>query len=87
MLAWATTIHKVQGLTMDQIVVDMVNKIFDAGQAYITFSRVKILVGLFIKNFKPANIRVNADVVNEMKTFQADHPQSTSTKGTQSEAG
>ena len=81
MLAWATTIHKVQGLTMNQIVVDMVNKVFDVGQAYVAFSSVKMLEGLFMKNFKPANIRVNADVV---KTLPADPPQSTSTKGTHS---
>ena len=67
MLAWATTIHKVQGLTMDQIVVDMKDATFDAGQAYVAFSRVKTLEGLFLKNFKPANIRVNADVVTEME--------------------
>ena len=52
---------------MDQIIVDMVDKTFNAGQAYVAFSRVKPLEGLFIKNFKPANIRVNTDVVNEMK--------------------
>ena len=45
----------------------MVDKEFDAGQAYVAFSRVKTLEGLFIKNFKPANIRVNADVVSEME--------------------
>ena len=52
---------------MDQIVVDMVDKVFDAGQGYVAFSRVKTLEGLFIKNFKSSNIRVNADVVSEMK--------------------
>ena len=51
---------------MDPIMVDMIDKVFDAGQAYVDFSHVKTLEGLFIKNFKPANIRVNADVVNEM---------------------
>ena len=51
---------------MDQIVVDMVDEVLNAGQAYVAFSRVETLEGLFIKNIKPANIRVNADVVNEM---------------------
>ena len=67
MLAWATTIHKVQGLTLEQIVVDMKGKVFDPGQAYVAFSRVKSIEGLFIKNFNSASIRVNADVVNEME--------------------
>ena len=67
-LAWATTIHKVQGLTMDQIVVDMKNVKFDAGQAYVAFSRVKTLQGLFIKNFKRENIKVSDNIiVNEME--------------------
>ena len=67
-LAWATIIHKVQGLTMDQIVVDMKKVKFHAGQAYIAFSRVKTLQGLFIKNFKHENIKVSGRIVNEMST-------------------
>ena len=66
-LAWATTIHKVQGLTMEHIVVDMKNTKFDAGQAYVAFSRVKTLEGLLIKNFKPTNIKASSSIVSEME--------------------
>ena len=37
-LAWATTIHKVQGLTLNEIVVDMKGGHFSPGQAYVAFS-------------------------------------------------
>ena len=71
-LAWATTIHKVQGLTMDQIVVNMKGSAFTAGQAYVAFSRVKTLAGLFIKNFNPASIKVNSSVVSEMERLTSE---------------
>ena len=72
-LAWATTIHEVQGLTLNQIVVDMKGKAFTAGQAYVAFSRVKSLLGLFIKNFNPKSIKVSLSVISEMERLASDH--------------
>lgn len=65
-LAWATTIHKVQGLTLDEIVVDMKGGRFSPGQAYVAFSRVKKIEGLHILNFNPKAIKASQDVKIEM---------------------
>ena len=66
-LAWATTIHKVQGLTLDEIVVDMKGGHFSPGQAYVACSRVKNIQGLHILNFNLAAIKKSVKVEAEME--------------------
>ena len=49
-LAWACTVHKVQGMTVNEIVYDMEGT-FANGQAYVALSRATSLKGLYLKNF------------------------------------
>ena len=68
-LSWASTIHSVQGLTVDKIVVDL-SKIFAAGQAYVALSRVTLLEGLQILNYNSAAIKKDKRVDTEMLRLQ-----------------
>ncbi len=47
-LAWAATIHKCQGQTFKEAIVDFDNGAFSHGMAYVALSRVKSLKGLFL---------------------------------------
>ena len=68
-LAWASTIHKVQGLTTDTIVVSFEGT-FYPGQAYVALSRVRNLSGLYILNFDPAKIKVDDAITSEMERLR-----------------
>lgn len=51
-LAFAITVHKSQGMTLRQAVLDIIERDFTAGLSYVAFSRVKTLRGvLFTKAF------------------------------------
>ncbi|MEZ6010672.1 MAG: AAA family ATPase [Hyphomonas sp.] len=47
-LAYAVTIHKAQGLTLDKVYIDFDHGMFAHGQAYVAFSRARTLEGLEI---------------------------------------
>ena len=71
-LAWAVTIHKCQGLTLPQIVVDMTptKGTFTAGQAYVAFSRVCTREELHIINYTRAQIRISPNIQTEMQRLR-----------------
>lgn len=63
-LAYAISIHKSQGTTLDSAEIDIGNSIFECGQIYVALSRLKSLDGLYIKHFDPNKIYVNELVKN-----------------------
>jgi len=60
--AWAITIHKAQGLTLDSALIDIGNQIFECGQTYVALSRIKSLEGLYLKGFDYTKIKINSKV-------------------------
>jgi ATP-dependent DNA helicase PIF1 len=61
-LAWALTIHKSQGCTLDAAEMDIGSTIFEYGQSYVALSRVKGLNGLYLSSFDHKKIRVHKKV-------------------------
>lgn len=62
-LAWALTIHKIQGATMSMAEMDLGNSIFEYGQTYVALSRIRSLDGLYLSAFNEYRIKANPLVV------------------------
>lgn len=61
-VAYALTIHKAQGASLDSALVDVGPSTFECGQAYVALSRVRSLESLYIYEISPRAFRANQKV-------------------------
>jgi ATP-dependent DNA helicase PIF1 len=61
-IAYALTIHRSQGATLDSALVDVGTSTFEFGQAYVALSRVRSLAGLYVWKLDPRKIRCHPSV-------------------------
>jgi ATP-dependent DNA helicase PIF1 len=79
-LAWALSIHKAQGQTLDHVKVNL-GKIFEKGQAYVALSRATSQQGLQVLNWDPKKVQAHPKVVKFYDSLYAvDEADSASTK-------
>ena len=78
-LAWACTVHKMQGMSVDTAFIDC-SSMFVRGQLYVALSRVRHLSGVFISGFNPnmEAARSDANLVDfysamEQEAFERDN--------------
>lgn len=68
-LAWAMSIHKSQGQTLERVKVDL-GRVFEKGQAYVALSRATTLEGLQVLNFDPKKVQAHPKVAEWSKTLE-----------------
>eukprot|EP01130_Rhizamoeba_saxonica_P014843 TRINITY_DN6524_c0_g2_i1.p1 TRINITY_DN6524_c0_g2~~TRINITY_DN6524_c0_g2_i1.p1 ORF type:complete len:763 (+),score=154.25 TRINITY_DN6524_c0_g2_i1:33-2321(+) len=68
-LAWAMSIHKCQGQTLEYAEIDLSN-VFECGQAYVAFSRVTSLSGVSLTGFNPSSVRASQKVTEFYKKMK-----------------
>lgn len=67
-LAWAITIHKSQGQTLDRLVVDLSGGMFSTGQLYVALSRCTSLAGLVLKRpVLPKDLKVDRRIARFLR--------------------
>ncbi len=69
-LAWAITVHKSQGMSLDAAIVDL-RKSFAPGMGYVALSRVRSLEGLCLLGINNTALSVHPEVLEIDQQFQA----------------
>jgi ATP-dependent DNA helicase PIF1 len=67
-LAWAMTIHKSQGMSMDAAVIDL-GSAFEFGQGYVALSRLRRFSGLYLLGFNERALQVHPEVLSRDEEF------------------
>lgn len=68
-LAWAITIHKSQGMTLDAAEIDL-GDAFEPGMGYVALSRVRKLSGLKLMNLNEMALKVHPNILQHDKIFK-----------------
>lgn len=68
-LAWAITVHKSQGMSLDEAVIDL-NDVFEFGQGYVALSRVRRLSGLHLLGWNKRAFQVHPEVLKKDEMFR-----------------
>ena len=55
-LGWASTVHRIQGQTLDNAIVQVDNEFFDSGQAYVALTRTRRIEDLTLLAFEPSRV-------------------------------
>lgn len=68
-LAWAITVHKSQGMSLDEARMDL-SQCFEYGQGYVAISRVRTLAGLYLEGVNDRAFEMHPKVVAADKLFR-----------------
>jgi len=68
-LAWAITVHKSQGMTLDTAMIDL-SRAFEKGQGYVALSRLRDLLGLKLKGLNQTALEVDDLAMRADRRFQ-----------------
>ncbi len=68
-LAWAMTVHKSQGMSLDAAVMDL-SQVFEFGQGYVALSRVRRLSGLYLLGINEQALKVHPEILKKDIDFK-----------------